>query len=106
MRRRSSLGPSFEKRLAKAAAEARERAEHLPPGIERQELLDRSAGCDMALTINAWVTRGSDQQPVGLSPGRPIRRTLQSNRQQTADSGSLLSVHTELHRIGSGKIHE
>ena len=85
MRRRSSPGPSFEERLAKAAAEARERAEQLPPGIERQELLDRAASCDMALTIGAWVRKGSDQQPARLNPARLVGKAHESNRQQTVD---------------------
>ena len=85
MRRRSSPGPSFEERLAKAAAEARERAEQLPPGMERQELLERIAACDTALTISAWVRKGSDQQPARLNPARLVGKTHQSNRQQTAD---------------------
>jgi len=85
MRKRNSPGPSFEVRLAKAAAEARERAEHLPPGTERQALLDRAVACDMALTINAWVSKGSDQQPVGLNPSRLVGKTRRSDREQTAD---------------------
>jgi hypothetical protein len=39
----------------------------------------------MALTINAWVSKGSDQQPVGLNPSRLVGKTRRSDREQTAD---------------------
>jgi hypothetical protein len=48
--------PSLEERLTKTAADARERAQSLPPGKERDELLSHAQKCDTALRINAWVT--------------------------------------------------
>jgi hypothetical protein len=48
--------PSLEERLVKTAADARERAELLPPGKERDELLSLVQKCDTARKINAWVT--------------------------------------------------
>jgi len=47
---------SFEERLQKTAAEARARADSLPPGKERDDLLSRARQCETALSINAWVT--------------------------------------------------
>jgi hypothetical protein len=47
---------SFEERLAKIAADARERAQLLPACKERDELLSRAQKCDTALRINAWMT--------------------------------------------------
>jgi hypothetical protein len=54
---------SLEERLAKTAADARERAELLPPGKERDELLSRAQKCDRARKINAWMTSPGLQPP-------------------------------------------
>jgi hypothetical protein len=50
------IQPSLEQRLAKTPAKAREHAQLLPPGKERDELVSRAQECDRALKINAWVT--------------------------------------------------
>jgi len=57
------IKPSLEERLTKTAADARERAQALPPGKERDELLSRAQKCDRALKINAWVTSPGLQAP-------------------------------------------
>ena len=54
---------SFEERLVRTAAEARERAGVLPPGRERNELLSRAQKCEIAVKINAWLTSPGPQPP-------------------------------------------
>ena len=54
---------SFEERLVRTAAEARERADVLPQGRERNELLSRAQKCEIAVKINAWLTSPGPQPP-------------------------------------------
>jgi hypothetical protein len=45
----------FEDRLAKRAADMRERAESLPPSTEREELLRLASQCESAASVAAWI---------------------------------------------------
>jgi hypothetical protein len=47
----------FEDRLSKQAAERRARAQSLPPGIEREELLRLARQCEIAANIAAGSHR-------------------------------------------------
>ncbi|TMK38426.1 MAG: hypothetical protein E6G70_29920 [Alphaproteobacteria bacterium] len=59
---------SFEDRLAKEAAQWRARAQSLPPGQERNDLLCRAQQCEIAAKINAWVTSPGLQPPAEILP--------------------------------------
>jgi hypothetical protein len=57
---------AFEARLAREAAVARERAESMPPGTERDQLLRLAQQCDTAVEINAWLTSPASHPPAKL----------------------------------------
>jgi hypothetical protein len=54
---------TFEERLVKEAAAARQRAESMPPGIEREQQLRLAQQCETAVKINAWVSSPGLQPP-------------------------------------------
>jgi hypothetical protein len=54
-RRRFKHTASFEERLAAFAQEARERAEKLPPGPERNEALPKARQAETALHLTDWA---------------------------------------------------
>ena len=57
---------SFEERLAKAARQAREGADLLPPGLERELLLRKAHACEIAAEINEWISSPDAQLPQEL----------------------------------------
>nr|WP_245284154.1 hypothetical protein [Bradyrhizobium sp. Cp5.3] len=59
-RQDSSLG----ERLIKAARIAREKAEHLPPGKEREDLLKKAHGADVAARIDEWLNSPGLRAPT------------------------------------------
>ena len=54
----------FGERLHKAASDARQAAQHLPQGEQRDELLKKARQAEMAVHLNQWLT----------SPGEPSQR--------------------------------
>jgi hypothetical protein len=54
--RNESANANFEERLEKEGAAARQRAESMPPGIEREHQLRLAQQCEMAAKINAWIS--------------------------------------------------
>jgi hypothetical protein len=65
----------FEERLAKEAARFRARAQSLPPGSERDNLLSLANQCETAAKIHTWVTSRGVRPPEVLPSlrGRPPR---------------------------------
>jgi hypothetical protein len=59
-RLRSRHATSFEEQLAENAAKAKARADALPPGPEREELLRKA---DIALHVNDWLSSPGLQSP-------------------------------------------
>ena len=55
--RRRQVMP-FDERLRKAAREAREAAERLPPGPQRDVLLRKAGQAETARRINEWLSPG------------------------------------------------
>jgi hypothetical protein len=62
-RRRFKHTASFEERLAAFAQEAREKAERLPPGPERDEALRKARQADTALHMTDWANSPGLQLP-------------------------------------------
>jgi hypothetical protein len=62
-RRRIKHEASFEMRLAKAARQAREAAELLPPGLDREMLLRKASACDTAAQIHQWISAPGTSLP-------------------------------------------
>lgn len=56
IRRRIKHATSFEDRLANAARQARQAAELLPPGLDRDTLLQKASACETAAQINRWIS--------------------------------------------------
>ena len=54
-RRRAKHELSFTERLMKAATEARGKAELLPPGREKDEMMERAREFDKQLEMNAFL---------------------------------------------------
>jgi hypothetical protein len=54
---------SFKERLSKQAALWREQAKALPPGPEREELLQKAQQTSVAAALNEWFTSPGLQQP-------------------------------------------
>ena len=70
MRRRRILHEiSFEDRLARAARQAREAAELLPPGLDRELLLRQASACETAAEIHAWISSPGAEPPTVLLQG-------------------------------------
>jgi hypothetical protein len=63
LRRRIKHDLSFEERLAEEARRLRERAELLPIGQEREELLNKARQAENALRLSAWLTSPGLQPP-------------------------------------------
>lgn len=55
---------SFEERLTKEADRCRAEADKLPPGIERDALLQKADKADTAARINAWVNSSGLKPPA------------------------------------------
>nr|WP_249159844.1 hypothetical protein [Bradyrhizobium tropiciagri] len=53
---------TLEERLAKRAADFRNRAQHLPPGVEREALLKRARQAETGAHLTEWL------QSPGLQP--------------------------------------
>lgn len=62
-RRRTRHDLSFEERIAEEAKRLRERAQELPMGKEREELLKKAREADVASHINEWLTSPGLQSP-------------------------------------------
>jgi hypothetical protein len=60
-RRKNSV--PFDERLQKAAREAREAAQQLPQGAEREALLKKAKQAETAASLNEWLTSPSLQAP-------------------------------------------
>jgi hypothetical protein len=54
-RNRRKQTTSFDERLKRAADEAREAAQGLPPGPQRDSLLKKAGQAETAQRINAWL---------------------------------------------------
>jgi hypothetical protein len=63
-RRRFKHTTSFEERLAAFAQDAREQAEKLPLGAERDEALRKARQADTALHLNDWANSPGLQPPA------------------------------------------
>ena len=68
-RRRIKHDVSFEDRLARAAYQAREAAELLPPGLDRELLLRKAFACETAAEIHAWISSPGAEPPAELMHG-------------------------------------
>jgi len=53
--RRKNTVP-FDERLQKAASDARQAAEHLPQGEQRDALLKKARQAEIAAHLNQWLT--------------------------------------------------
>ncbi len=53
---------AFGERLIEEARQARERAEQLPPGTEREDLLRKAGAADITARIDEWL-KSPDLQP-------------------------------------------
>jgi hypothetical protein len=60
-RRKNSV--PFDERLQKAASEAREAAQRLPQGQEREALLKKARQVETAADLNEWLTSPGLQSP-------------------------------------------
>ncbi|MEZ2143450.1 hypothetical protein AAE026_14345 [Bradyrhizobium sp. DN5] len=54
-RRRFEQPQSFQDRLAAFAQDARDEAENLPPGIERNNMLRKASQADTAAHLDDWA---------------------------------------------------
>jgi hypothetical protein len=63
MRRRVKQTESLEDRLVKLAKDERERAEQLPPGKERDALIDKARQDETASRLTGWLTSPGLQPP-------------------------------------------
>jgi hypothetical protein len=63
-RRRFKQSVSLNDRLAAFAKDAREKAERLPSGATRDELLEKARQADTASHLNEWINS------LGLQPPR------------------------------------
>ncbi len=62
-RNRRKNAVSFDERLQRATAEAREAARKLPQGCERDALLKRARQTETAAHINEWLSSPGLQSP-------------------------------------------
>ena len=65
-RRRVKHTISFKDRLLKSAQEARQRAARLPPGFERDRLLQKARQSETAADIDVWISSPGSHPPDGL----------------------------------------
>jgi hypothetical protein len=63
-RRRFKHTASFQERLATFAKHAREKAEKLPPGSDREAALRKARQADTALHLNDWANSPGLQPPT------------------------------------------
>jgi hypothetical protein len=68
-RRRIRHDVSFEDRLARAARQAREAADLLPPGLDRELLLRKASACETAAEIHLWISSPGAEPPPALMHG-------------------------------------
>jgi hypothetical protein len=68
-RRRIRHDVSFEDRLARAAHQAREAADLLPPGLDRELLLRKASACETAAEIHIWISSPGAPPPQELLQG-------------------------------------
>jgi hypothetical protein len=64
--RRKNTVP-LDERLQKAASDARQAAEHLPQGDERDALLKKARQSEMAAHLDQWLS--APGEPQGHGPG-------------------------------------
>jgi hypothetical protein len=64
IRRRFGQIQSPEERLVEQAAELRERAEAMPPGVEKEALLRRARQAEFASGISDWMNSPGLQAPT------------------------------------------
>jgi hypothetical protein len=62
-RRQFKADRALGERLIKEARIARERADQLPPGAEREDLLEKAREADVAANINEWVNSPGLRSP-------------------------------------------
>lgn len=62
-RRRFKHSQSLQDRLAAFAKSVREKAEDLPPGIERDDMLRKARQADTAAHLDNWVNSPGLQPP-------------------------------------------
>jgi hypothetical protein len=73
-RRRVKQTISLKDRLASFAKEVRDKASRLPPGVEREVLLNKARQADNAFNLNDWANSPGLQPPKLKDPG-PISKT-------------------------------
>jgi hypothetical protein len=64
IRRRVVQTETLEERVAKRAKELRERAKHLPPGVEKEALLKRARQIETGLHVSEWLQSPGLQLPT------------------------------------------
>jgi hypothetical protein len=69
-RRRFKQVLSFKDRLVKSAQEARDLAERLPPGPERERLLQKARQSETAVGIDAWISKPGSHPPANFDLGK------------------------------------
>ena len=57
----------FKDRLGRAGTEARERAEKLPPGQEREALLMKAQRAEVAAQFDDWILHQARKSPIKLT---------------------------------------
>ena len=62
-RRRFKQTESLQDRLVAFAKEARNKAEHLPVGIEREDMLKKARQADTAAHLENWINSPGLQPP-------------------------------------------
>jgi hypothetical protein len=62
-RNRRKQTTSFDERLKRAAHEAREAAQYLPPGPQREMLLKKAGQAETAQRINEWLAAPGQRSP-------------------------------------------
>ncbi|MDN5001518.1 hypothetical protein ACFQZO_11545 [Bradyrhizobium sp. GCM10027634] len=63
-RRRFKQTETLQERLARFAAELRERAQALPPGVERDQLLKTARNADTTAHLDDWMTSPGLRPPT------------------------------------------
>lgn len=62
-RRRFKQTRSLEERLSEEAAKLREKAQGIPPGLERERLIDRARQAETASHMSEWLSSSGLQSP-------------------------------------------
>ena len=68
MKRRLFGRKSFQDRLSEFASDAREEADKLPPGAERDEMLSKASRADTAAHLDDWANSPGLQPPKSKPP--------------------------------------